>query len=68
MLMFYMLQDTLKSLFEEEVEEFGDLYLDVAEAFMDRGHYSDAEPIIRKLVSSKSFNKVTLHFWISLTE
>ncbi|XP_041359520.1 general transcription factor 3C polypeptide 3-like isoform X2 [Gigantopelta aegis] len=60
------IQDTLKSLFEEDIDEFGDLYLDVAEAFMDRGHYSEAEPIIRKLVLSKSYNKAAV--WLRLGE
>lgn len=34
----------------------GDLYLDVAEAFMDKGEYGPALPLLAALVCSERYN------------
>ncbi|XP_040261605.1 general transcription factor 3C polypeptide 3 [Bufo bufo] len=46
----------LTSLMEQNPEEMGDLYLDVAEAFMDIGEYNSALPLLSGLVCSEKYN------------
>ncbi|KAG9477965.1 hypothetical protein GDO78_013124 [Eleutherodactylus coqui] len=46
----------LTSLMEQNPEEMGDLYLDVAEAFMDIGEYNSALPLLSALVCSEKYN------------
>ncbi|XP_073498435.1 general transcription factor 3C polypeptide 3 [Phyllobates terribilis] len=46
----------LTSLMEQNPEEMGDLYLDVAEAFMDVGEYNSALPLLSALVCSEKYN------------
>lgn len=46
----------LTSLMEQSPEELGDLYLDVAEAFMDEGEYNSALPLLSALVCSERYN------------
>lgn len=41
---------------EQSPEEMGDLYLDVAEAFMDKGEYGSALPLLAALVCSERYN------------
>ncbi|XP_050402015.1 general transcription factor 3C polypeptide 3 isoform X1 [Patella vulgata] len=48
------------SLFEETVEEVGDLFLDVAEAYMEVSSHQDAIPILQDLVKSVNFNKAAV--------
>ena len=43
----------------ESVEEVGDLYLDVAEAYMDKGYYAECKPLLASLVDSEKYNLVT---------
>ncbi|XP_052256802.1 general transcription factor 3C polypeptide 3-like isoform X1 [Dreissena polymorpha] len=43
-------------LFEEDVETNGDLFLDIAEAYMDNGYFKQALPILKTLVQSKNYN------------
>ncbi|XP_071119203.1 general transcription factor 3C polypeptide 3-like [Haliotis cracherodii] len=50
----------------EDVEETGDLYFDVAEAYMENGHYTEAKPILKTLVSSEHFNKAAV--WLKYGE
>ncbi|XP_062865697.1 general transcription factor 3C polypeptide 3 [Trichomycterus rosablanca] len=50
------LDDMLTSLMEQSPEELGDLYLDVAEAFMDEGEYGSALPLLSALVCSERYN------------
>ena len=40
------------------MNENGDLYLDVAEAYMENGYYKYAEPILAKLVKTKNYDLV----------
>lgn len=47
-------------MFQESVEDVGDLYLDLAEAYMDQKCFVDAKPILKKLVYSQNYNLVFL--------
>ncbi|XP_070588226.1 general transcription factor 3C polypeptide 3 [Erythrolamprus reginae] len=46
----------LTTLVEQNPEEMGDLYLDVAEAFLDVGEYDSALPLLSSLVCSERYN------------
>ncbi|CAH2306692.1 general transcription factor 3C polypeptide 3 [Pelobates cultripes] len=46
----------LTTLMEQNPEEMGDLYLDVAEAFIDVGEYNSALPLLSALVCSEKYN------------
>ncbi|XP_018432472.1 PREDICTED: general transcription factor 3C polypeptide 3 [Nanorana parkeri] len=46
----------LTSLMEQNPEEVGDLYLDVAEAFLEVGEYNSALPLLGALVCSEKYN------------
>ncbi|XP_041936378.1 general transcription factor 3C polypeptide 3 [Alosa sapidissima] len=50
------LDPMLTSLMEQSPEELGDLYLDVAEAFLDEGEYNSALPLLSALVCSERYN------------
>lgn len=41
---------------EQSAEEIGDLYLDVAEAYLDQGEYVSALPLLSVLVVSEKYN------------
>ncbi|TRZ00176.1 hypothetical protein DNTS_032255 [Danionella cerebrum] len=53
---FAPLDPLLTSLMEQSPEELGDLYLDVAEAFMEEGEYNSALPLLSALVCSERYN------------
>ncbi|MCJ8747730.1 hypothetical protein PDJAM_G00156720 [Pangasius djambal] len=53
---FKPLNPMLTSMMEQSPEELGDLYLDVAEAFMDKGEYGSALPLLAALVCSERYN------------
>ncbi|KAF4074934.1 hypothetical protein AMELA_G00228980 [Ameiurus melas] len=53
---FKPLNPMLTSMMEQSPEELGDLYLDVAEAFMDVGEYSSALPLLAALVCSERYD------------
>ncbi|XP_053554531.1 general transcription factor 3C polypeptide 3 isoform X2 [Bombina bombina] len=46
----------LTTLMEQNPEEMGDLYLDVAEAFLEVGEYNSALPLLSALVCSEKYN------------
>ncbi|XP_073074540.1 general transcription factor 3C polypeptide 3-like isoform X1 [Manis javanica] len=46
----------LTALVEQNPEDMGDLYLDVAEAFLDVGEYNSALPLLSALVCSERYN------------
>lgn len=50
------LDEMLSSLTDQNPEELGDLYLDVAEAFLDQGQYPAALPLLSALVCSDKYN------------
>ncbi|KAM9548562.1 general transcription factor 3C polypeptide 3 isoform 2-T2 [Guaruba guarouba] len=50
------LSPLLTTLVEQNPEEMGDLYLDVAEAFLDVGEYNSALPLLSSLVCSERYN------------
>ncbi|KAJ8306506.1 hypothetical protein KUTeg_017051 [Tegillarca granosa] len=68
-LIYQNLHDIVKAviepLFEENIEEMGDLYLDVAEAYMENKYYHDAKPILQQLVCSAHYNLV---MWLKFAE
>ncbi|KAK3611997.1 hypothetical protein CHS0354_011657 [Potamilus streckersoni] len=51
-----LVKTVLSSLFEEDIEVNGDLFLDVAEAYMENGYYFDARPLLGKLVKTTNYN------------
>ncbi|PIK43898.1 hypothetical protein BSL78_19228 [Apostichopus japonicus] len=55
-----VIQQNLEPLFEESPEMMGDLYLDVAEAYLDKGNNEAARPILALLVNSKNYNLTLL--------
>uniref|UniRef100_UPI00398E6898 general transcription factor 3C polypeptide 3 isoform X1 n=1 Tax=Pristiophorus japonicus TaxID=55135 RepID=UPI00398E6898 len=46
----------MTNLMEQNPEEMGDLYLDVAEAFLEIGEYNSALPLLSALVCSERYN------------
>jgi hypothetical protein len=49
----------IEPLFEEDIEVMGDLYLDTAEAYMDKGYYKQAQPLLEMLVKSQNYHLVS---------
>lgn len=64
--LFTIAQVVINQLFQESVEDVGDLYLDVAEAYMDQRCFVDAKPILKKLVNSENYNLAAV--WLRLAE
>uniref|UniRef100_A0A8C1YT11 General transcription factor IIIC, polypeptide 3 n=1 Tax=Cyprinus carpio TaxID=7962 RepID=A0A8C1YT11_CYPCA len=60
------LDPMLTSLMEQSPEELGDLYLDVAEAFMEEGEYKSALPLLSALVCSERYNLAVV--WLQHAE
>lgn len=52
------LQFVITQLLQEDVDEVGDLYLDVAEAYMEQKCFTEAKPILERLVCSQNYNLV----------
>ncbi|XP_077587346.1 general transcription factor 3C polypeptide 3 [Stigmatopora nigra] len=50
------LEALVLSLMEQTAEEVGDLYLDVAEAYLEVGEYLEALPLLSMLVISEKYN------------
>ncbi|XP_034007012.1 general transcription factor 3C polypeptide 3 [Trematomus bernacchii] len=50
------LEGLVSSLMEQSQEEIGDLYLDVAEAYLEEGEYMAALPLLSALVISEKYN------------
>ncbi|XP_039998519.1 general transcription factor 3C polypeptide 3 isoform X2 [Xiphias gladius] len=50
------LESLLPSLMEQSPEEVGDLYLDVGEAYLEKGEYMSALPLLSALVISDKYN------------
>ena len=46
-------------MFREDIDDVGDLYLDVAEAYMDCEIYTEARDVLAKLVCSQKYNMVS---------
>uniref|UniRef100_A0A3Q2TMP9 General transcription factor IIIC, polypeptide 3 n=1 Tax=Fundulus heteroclitus TaxID=8078 RepID=A0A3Q2TMP9_FUNHE len=47
---------TMASLTEQSTEEIGDLYLDVAEAYLEQGRYTSALPLLSALAVSEKYD------------
>uniref|UniRef100_A0A0K2UFK2 General transcription factor 3C polypeptide 3 n=1 Tax=Lepeophtheirus salmonis TaxID=72036 RepID=A0A0K2UFK2_LEPSM len=57
----HLVKDDLSNeLLNSNVEEFGDLMLDVAEAYMNQEKYDIAEVYLKQLVQSNEFNKAAV--------
>ena len=52
---------------KENADEVGDLYLDIAEAYMDHGHYTLAKPLLATLVTTTNYNLVSVMPFLKLT-
>ncbi|XP_051560883.1 general transcription factor 3C polypeptide 3-like [Myxocyprinus asiaticus] len=63
---FKHLDPMLTSLMEQSPEELGDLYLDVAEGFMEEGEYNSALPLLSGLVCSERYNLAVI--WLRHAE
>ncbi|KAM9766534.1 general transcription factor 3C polypeptide 3 isoform 2-T2 [Menidia menidia] len=50
------LEGLVSSLMEQSPEEIGDLYLDVAEAYLEQGEYMSGLPLLSALVISEKYN------------
>ncbi|XP_029696646.1 general transcription factor 3C polypeptide 3 [Takifugu rubripes] len=60
------LERLVTSLMEQSPEEIGDLYLDVAEAYLDKGEYASALPLLSVLVVSDKYNLAVV--WLRHSE
>ncbi|XP_021179650.2 general transcription factor 3C polypeptide 3 isoform X1 [Fundulus heteroclitus] len=49
-------EDLVASLTEQSTEEIGDLYLDVAEAYLEQGRYTSALPLLSALAVSEKYD------------
>ena len=56
----------LQSLMNENCDDVGDLYLDVAEAFMSENIYNQAEPLLSRLTGSQNYNMAAV--WLRYGE
>uniref|UniRef100_T1JHP3 General transcription factor 3C polypeptide 3 n=1 Tax=Strigamia maritima TaxID=126957 RepID=T1JHP3_STRMM len=63
---FHLIDDLIEPLFEEKLDEVGDLYLDLAEAFSEVGLYSKAAPLLSDLVKSENYNMAAV--WLRYAE
>ncbi len=52
------MQELGRDILSTDPEEFGDLILDVAEAFMSGALYEDSLPFLKRLVDSEAYGKV----------
>ena len=50
-------REVLQPVLRENPDDVGDLYLDIAEAYMSQGLYSDAKPLLEALFPSEKYNK-----------
>ncbi|XP_028320826.1 general transcription factor 3C polypeptide 3 isoform X2 [Gouania willdenowi] len=53
---FTPVESLVTALMEQSAEEIGDLYLDVAEAYLEVGEYLSALPLLSALIISQKFN------------
>ncbi|XP_078318117.1 general transcription factor 3C polypeptide 3-like isoform X1 [Crassostrea virginica] len=56
----------ITQLLQEDVDEVGDLYLDVAEAYMEQKCFTEAKPILERLVCSQNYNLAAV--WLRLAD
>ena len=53
------MQSVVELVVQENTDEVGDLYLDIAEAYMDHGYYEEAKPLLASLVTTDRYNLVS---------
>ncbi|KAM4710601.1 LOW QUALITY PROTEIN: general transcription factor 3C polypeptide 3 [Anableps anableps] len=56
----------VSSLMEQSPEEIGDLYLDIAEAYLEQGRYTSALPLLSALVVSEKYDLAVV--WLQHAE
>ncbi|XP_064477009.1 general transcription factor 3C polypeptide 3-like [Ornithodoros turicata] len=61
-----LVQGLVEDLQKENIEEVGDLYLDVAEAYMEQELYSQALPLLQTLVATVNYNLAAV--WLRYAE
>ncbi|XP_071165996.1 general transcription factor 3C polypeptide 3-like [Mytilus edulis] len=59
-------KDMIEPIFQVEIEENGDLYLDIAEAYMDIKCYKEAKGILEQLVASTNYSLAAV--WLKFAE
>ncbi|XP_022109429.1 general transcription factor 3C polypeptide 3-like isoform X2 [Acanthaster planci] len=66
---FLSAKEVLSLLYTKDPNDIGDLYLDVAEAYVDLGCYDESVPLLQALVETKNYNlpAVWLRYAESLT-
>ncbi|KAJ8040317.1 General transcription factor 3C polypeptide 3 [Holothuria leucospilota] len=52
----HVIEKCLQPLYKSSAESMGDLYLDVAEAYLEKGNNEKACPILSSLIRSKNYN------------
>ena len=62
----HMVPEIAQVLLDEDTEEFGDLMLDVAEAYMSKGKYQDALQFLEKLIKSVNYGQAAV--WLQYGE
>ena len=62
----HLVDDVAKTIMNEDSEEFGDLMLDVAEAYMGKDMFDYSLPFLEKLVKSENYNKAAV--WLMYGE
>ena len=51
----------MSPLLSENADDVGDLYLDIAEAFMETGYYSNARKLLALLLKTENYNLVSCY-------
>ena len=62
----HLIADIAQVLLDEDTEEFGDLMLDVAEAYMSKEKYQQSLQFLEKLISSESYGQAAV--WLQYGE
>ena len=62
----HLIADIAQVLLDEDTEEFGDLMLDVAEAYMSKEKYQESLQFLEKLISSESYGQAAV--WLQYGE
>lgn len=61
-----IVEPLMQPLFEENIEQVGDLYLDIAEAYMENALYAEAKSLFSVLVCSSTYNEAAV--WLKYGE
>eukprot|EP00106_Octopus_bimaculoides_P016150 XP_014783592.1 PREDICTED: general transcription factor 3C polypeptide 3-like [Octopus bimaculoides] len=61
-----IVEPLMQPFYEENIEQVGDLYLDIAEAYMENALYSEAKSLFSVLVHSTTYNEAAV--WLKYGE